>query len=175
MMGTGCRTQSDSKQRGHAVVRRCRALAAPLIAATALLAAPSATAQTAVPQGVWLIDQRAAVQIYDCAGMMCGRVLWLMVSRDALGQLDRDFRNPDPALRARELCGLTMLWNLQPDGPNRWKDGWFYNPDDGGTYRVSAQLKSDDVLIARIYLGVPLFGQTKTLVRVPHGVSKGWC
>jgi uncharacterized protein (DUF2147 family) len=146
-----------------------------LIAVTSLLAASRVTAQTVVPQGVWLIDQKAAVQIYDCDGLLCGRILWLLVPRNSLGQLDRDYHNPVPELRQRQLCGLTMLWNLRPAGPNRWKDGWFYNPDDGGTYRVSAQLKSADVLLARIYVGIPLFGQTKTLVRVPHGVSRGWC
>jgi uncharacterized protein (DUF2147 family) len=146
-----------------------------LVAATIPLSAPCAVAQPAVPDGVWLIDGRVAVQIYDCASLMCGRILWLKVPRNAIGQLDRDKHNPHPALRERELCGLTMIWNLHPDGLNRWKDGWFYNPDDGGTYRVSAQLKSDDVILARIYLGVPLFGRTKTLARVPHGVSEGWC
>jgi len=132
-------------------------------------------AQAAVPPGVWLVDGKAAVQIYDCSGLMCGRIVWLHVPRNALGQLDRDKHNPDPALRDRQLCGVTMLWNLHQTGVNRWKDGWFYNPDDGKTYRVSAQLKSDDVLIARIYVGTPLFGRTKTLARVPHGVLEGWC
>ena len=174
-MGTACRTLSTSEKRGRPIILRRRFAAALLIAAMALLAAPRATAQTAVPEGVWLIDQKAAVQIYDCEGLMCGRILWLLVPRNSLGQLDRDYHNPVPELRQRQLCGLTMLWNLRPAGPNRWKEGWFYNPDDGGTYRVSAQLKSDDVLLARIYVGIPLFGQTKTLVRVPHGVSRGWC
>jgi len=149
---------------------------APLLAAIiALAAAIPTTALAAVPQGVWLIDGRAAVQIYDCAGLMCGRIIWLKVPRNLLGQLDRDKHNPNPALRERGLCGLTMLWNLHPDGPNRWKDGWFYNPDDGKTYRVSAQLTSDDVMTAHIYVGVPLFGKDKTLARVPHGVTEGWC
>jgi uncharacterized protein (DUF2147 family) len=145
-----------------------------LLVASITLAAASA-AQPAVPQGVWLVDGKAAVQIYDCRRLMCGRILWLQVPRNPLGQLDRDKHNPNPALRQRQLCGLTMLWNLRPAGPNRWEDGWFYNPDDGGTYRVSAQFKSDDILVARIYQGISLFGQTKTLVRVRRGVSAGWC
>ena len=99
-----------------------RAWRAALLVAALTIAASTANAQPAIPQGVWLIDGRAAVQIYDCAGMMCGRILWLNVPRNALGELDRDYHNPDPALRTRELCGLTMLWNLHPDGPNRWKE-----------------------------------------------------
>jgi uncharacterized protein (DUF2147 family) len=146
-----------------------------LIAAVTLLVAPHATAQTAVPQGVWLIEKKAAVQIYDCSGLMCGQIVWLYKPLDPQGQLDRDKFNPDPTLRQRKLCGLTLLWNLRPAGANRWKDGWFYNPDDGHIYRVTAQLKSDDVLVARVYEGIPLFGETKTLVRVPHGATAGWC
>lgn len=145
-----------------------------LVAAT-ISFAPHAMAQAAVPQGVWLIDKKAAVQIFDCNGLVCGQIAWLYKPRNALGQLDRDKHNPDPALRQRQLCGLTMLRNLHQAGLNRWKDGWFYNPDDGETYRVSAQLKSDDVMVAHIYAGIPLFGQDKTLVRVPHGASAGWC
>jgi uncharacterized protein (DUF2147 family) len=129
----------------------------------------------AIPPGVWLMDSRVAVEIYACNGLLCGRILWLIIPRDPEGQLNRDKKNPNPALRDRELCGLTILWGLRPAGPNRWEGGGFYNPDDGATYNVSAQLKSADMIIARIYSGLPLFGRTKTLVRVPHGTSDGWC
>jgi len=141
----------------------------------ALFAAIPVAALPVVPEGVWRIDGKAAVQIFDCAGLMCGRVVWLLVPRDSGGQLDRDKRNPDPALRQRQLCGLTTLRNLRPAGPGRWGDGSFYNPDDGKTYSVSAQLASDNVIKARVYVGVPLLGQTRTLVRVAHGASAGWC
>jgi uncharacterized protein (DUF2147 family) len=151
---------------------RCASL---LAAAMALFTAAPAMGLPAIPQGAWLVDGKAAVQIYECAGLMCGRIIWLVTPRNGLGQLDRDKRNPDPALRQRQLCGLTMLRDLRPAGPGRWGDGWFYNPDDGKTYRVSAQMVSDDVITARIYVGVPLLGQTRTLVRVPHGVTAGWC
>ncbi|MDO8297244.1 MAG: DUF2147 domain-containing protein [Caulobacter sp.] len=134
-----------------------------------------ALAQTALPQGEWLIDGRAAVQIYDCAGLMCGRIVWLHVPRDARGRLDRDKNNPDKALRERELCGLTIIWNLRPDGPDRWRDGWFYNPDDGATYRLSAHLKAANLIVARVYVLIPLIGKTKTLVRVPLETTDGWC
>jgi len=121
------------------------------------------------------MEARVAVEIYSCASLLCGRILWLQIPRDPQGQLDRDKNNPDPALRQRRLCDLTILWDLSPAGPRRWGGGWFYNPEDGKTYNVSAELKSADVLIARIYLGSPLLGETKTLTRVPRGTSKGWC
>jgi uncharacterized protein (DUF2147 family) len=140
-----------------------------------VLSALCFSASAAVPEGVWLIDARAAVQIFDCNGLLCGRILWLQVPRDPQGQLSRDKNNPDPALRQRQLCGMTILWDLHLTSPDRWVDGWFYNPDDGKTYRLSVQLTSADVITTRIYLGIPFFGQTKFLTRVPHGTSTGWC
>jgi uncharacterized protein (DUF2147 family) len=134
-----------------------------------------AGARAAILESVWLMDGKVAVQIFDCNGLLCGRILWLQTPRDPQGILDRDKHNPDPALRQRGLCGLTVLWNLHPDGPNRWKDGWFYNPDDGKTYQVTAELTSDDLITARIYTLLPILGQTKVLHRVLHGTSDGWC
>lgn len=39
--------------------------------------------------------------------------------------------------------------------------------------RRYAKLPADAVIVARIYLGVPLFGKTKTLARVPHDATEG--
>lgn len=149
--------------------------AALLLAVALLIVTPYAIARAALLDSVWLMDGKVAVQIFDCNGLMCGRILWLQIPRDPQGLLDRDKHNPDPSLRQRGLCGLTILWNLQPDGANRWRDGWFYNPDDGRTYRVTAELTSDELITARVYTLLPLLGQTKTLQRVLHGTSDGWC
>jgi uncharacterized protein (DUF2147 family) len=136
---------------------------------------PRALAAGAVPLGVWLMGTKVAIQIFDCTGMLCGRVIWLKAPLDPQGLLKRDKLNPDPALRDRQVCGPTIIWNVRPGGDNSWEGGWFYNPDDGTTYRVSMELKSPDVISARIYLGIPIFGKTRTLVRIPMGTSAGWC
>jgi uncharacterized protein (DUF2147 family) len=73
------------------------------------------------------------------------------------------------------VCSLTVLWDLQAIDAGNWKDGWFYNPDDGRTSRAAAELHSVDTLIARIYVGVPLIGTTKTLLRVPQYSIEGSC
>jgi len=156
-------------------VRRGSLGASLLLAVLLVVAIPRSSVRDAVPEGVWLIDEKAAVQIFDCSGLLCGRIVWLLIPRDPQGRLNRDRNNPDPPLRHRRLCGLTILWNLRPTARDRWGGGWFYNPDDGKTYRVSAELRSADLIVARIYVGIPLFGETKTLTRVPHGTSEGWC
>lgn len=139
------------------------------------LPGPSASAARRVTEGVWLMDSKVAVQIFDCGDLLCGRVIWLVIPRDAQGVLNRDVRNPDLALRQRPLCGMTVLWALHPLAGERWERGWFYNPFDGKTYRVSAKLTSEDLIVARIYRGIPLIGKTKTLQRVVHGTVEGWC
>jgi uncharacterized protein (DUF2147 family) len=153
--------------------------AAPLVAAitflTVSLAVSHTAAWAAALEGVWLLEGEAALQTFNCGGLMCGRIVWLQRPSDPHGQPRRDEKNPDPALRQRRLCGLTILWGLHPVSPDRWQGGGFYNPDDGETYSVSAELRSADVLVARIFRRLPLFGETKTMLRVPHGASAGWC
>ena len=146
-----------------------------MIAAMVLLMPAPVVARADVPQGMWVIDARAAIEIFDCGGPACGRIVWLRSPRDSQGQSRRDKNNPNPVLRQRPLCGMIVLWGLIPSGQDRWDGGWFYNPDDGLTYNVFAALRSADVLMARIYLGEPFFGSTKMLARIPAGNSDGWC
>jgi hypothetical protein len=155
--------------------RRRATCAALLVIALSSFAVPSAAVSAIVPEGAWFIDGVAAVQIFDCSGELSGRIIWLRTARDTAGRLVRDNKNPEPASRHRPLCGLTILQGLQPAGLDHWNSGSLYNPEDGQTYRVSAELRSADVFVARIYMGVPLFGETKTLLRVPRLRAEGWC
>jgi len=128
-----------------------------------------------VPEGIWLLPLNAAVQVFDCQGQLCGRIAWMARPRSPDGRLVLDGKNPDPALRQRPLCGQTILWGLQPAKVDHWTDGWLYNPHDGTTYRIKGQFQGPDTLVVRIYLGIPLFGQTFVWQRVPRLSSEGWC
>src|SRR5271165_2898938 len=50
---------------------------------------------TEAPEGVWLIDSNSALQIFDCDGLLRGRVAWLRNFRDRAGQIQRDRYKPD--------------------------------------------------------------------------------
>ena len=155
--------------------RACRAVAA-ILTLLILLVLPMRLGRAEVPEGVWLVDSDVALRMFDCGGgKLCGRVAWLKNVRDPTGQIQRDKLNPENALRERLVCGLIVLWGLQPVDQESWNEGWFYNPDDGTTYRAAAQLQSNDVLVARIYLGLPFIGITKILHRVSRLSSGGWC
>ena len=96
------------------------------------------------------------------------QIVWLLRPRTPAGQPDLDHLNPDPSLRQRHLCGLTIIWGLQPEGPSHWTNGWLYDPKDGVTYDVTAELTASNTISARIYRGVPLFGRTEILIRDPQ-------
>ena len=148
-------------------------------AALVLLAGPSRTASAAAdPQGVWMIEDEVAIAVARCgAGSLCGRVLWLRTPRDAAGRPKRDAMNPDAALRKRPLCGVTVLDGPLPvpDEPGRWSAGSFYDPRDGRTYGLAATHVSADVLVARVYIGMPFWGVNQTLRRIERARGEGWC
>jgi uncharacterized protein (DUF2147 family) len=179
-----CRALRRSNRQGsgtgypaaNASGRARRAICAAVLTVIALsLTGPLSANPTAVPEGMWLVDANSVLQIFDCNGRLCGRVAWLENAHEATRGLRHDVKNPDPTLRERLVCGLTVLWALQPAGCDSWKGGWFYNPDDGKTYRAAAELPSKDTLIARIYVGVPLLGRMETLVRMPRQSSDSQC
>src|SRR5690242_10614948 len=140
-----------------------------------LLVIYTGPASSAAPEGTWLLANRVAIQVFECSGLLCGKIVWLVRPRTPAGQPDVDRLNPDPALRQRPLCGLTIIWGLQPDSPGHWSNGWLYDPQDGNTYNLTAELTAPDRISARVYRGVPLFGRTEILIRDPELSSDGRC
>ena len=76
-----------------------------LIITLSSLAVPGTAASAMVPDGTWFIDGTGgAVQIFDCDGLLCGRIIWLEKGRDTAGQLARDNKNPDAVFRQRRCA-----------------------------------------------------------------------
>jgi uncharacterized protein (DUF2147 family) len=137
-------------------MQRLTALALSMAVA---LSAHVAGAEQSVPDGTWLVAGRVAFDIFPCRDALCGKITWL--------------RNP--ALRTPEMCGRTIVWGLTSDGPSQWNGGWFFDPESGATYNVSAHLDTIDRMSARIYRGMPIFGRTEILTRIPASSLPGWC
>jgi uncharacterized protein (DUF2147 family) len=72
----------------------------------------------------------------------------------------KDVHNKDPKLRDRPLLGAVLMWHLRYDD-GEYVDGFVYNPEDGGTYRLNAEVLNPESLKIRGYLGISLFGQSK--------------
>ncbi len=150
----------------------------PLRAACAgllMLVIQTGPALSEVPDGTWLFANRVAVEVFECSGRVCGRIVWLLRPRTPDGQPDVDRLNPDPTLRQRPLCGLTIIWGLQPDSPGHWSNGSLYDPQDGNTYDLTAERTAADRISARVYRGAPLFGRTEILIRDPQLSFDGRC
>jgi|HubBroStandDraft_6_1064221.scaffolds.fasta_scaffold114016_2 uncharacterized protein (DUF2147 family) len=76
----------------------------------------------------------------------------------------KDVHNKDPKLRDRPLVGSVLMWHLRYDD-GEYVDGYVYNPEDGGTYRLKAQVLGLESLKIRGFLGISLFGQSKVWSR----------
>src|SRR3954470_11979370 len=120
--------------------------AATFIVAIGVLTSLSRDAAAASPEGAWNIDGLATVQIFRCANAFCGRLLGL-TPHEATSRPYLDRHNQDETKRRHPLCGVTIMGGLHPDDANQWTGGWFYNPNDGITYRLSAALTSPEVLV----------------------------
>jgi uncharacterized protein (DUF2147 family) len=80
----------------------------------------------------------------------------------------KDVHNKDPKLRDRPLVGTVLFWHLRfEDG--EYVEGRVYNPEDGDTYRLKAEVLSPEALKIRGYMGISLLGQSKVWARFHPG------
>jgi uncharacterized protein (DUF2147 family) len=149
------------------------ATAATLVVATCAVvgSAPARGASRAgsvAALGRWYVEGGAAqVEISDCAGDLCGRVVWLRSPFDEDGCELRDRNNPSAAERDRSIVGLEILRaHLSGSGDAAADTCTVYDPLSGRTYHCQLWFDGDDRLRLRGYLGVPLFGRTATWLRV---------
>jgi uncharacterized protein (DUF2147 family) len=120
-----------------------------LLAACMSAAVISEGAEATPPaDGQWMI-RNLVINIFDCADLVCGRIVWL----------------GEPAKRTSQ-CGRTIIWGLERQSPSVWTGGSILDPNDGKTYRLSATYEADDTLHARIFIMAPIFGKTEILKRI---------
>ena len=130
-----------------------------LLAGALLIAAgASGAAEQASPYGRWRTPERGGlIEVSQCDGGLCGKVLGGSGGGTAEDRLDRN--NKNPALRGRPLIGMYIFRGLKPSGGS-WK-GSIYNPNDGGTYAATVSLKSPS---ERVVKGCVVWPLCKTQV-----------
>lgn len=154
--------------------------AGTIVAVTAAVgtAASSEVARkpAANPVGLWYAEGGAAqIDLRDCGGALCGRVVWLRSPFDEHGCELRDRYNPEKSLRQRPVIGLEILRGLErsPGADGAWTGGTIYDPGSGSTYRASLTVADEKRLELRGYVGIPLLGRTATWFRV--GSEQAMC
>ena len=111
-------------------------------------------------EGRWITEDKSGViEITQVEGVFQGKVVGGEKRGDGL-----DNKNPDPALRSRELMGLVVLKNLKKDG-DEFTGGEVYDPNTGNTYKAKARLQEDGTLKMRGFIGISLFGRNEIWTR----------
>ncbi len=116
--------------------------------------------------GTWLSsDREVKIQIYKRSGKYFGKIVWFKKGKDT-GKFSLDVKNPDPALRKREILGLEILKGFQYDAKSaKWKNGSIYHPQHGKTFRGAMWLTNARTLQIRGYWG--LLHRTNTWTKLP--------
>ena len=141
------------------------------------LSAGTASAQQSPVLGTWRTESgNAQIRIARCAdaanGPVCGAIVALASptgpdGKPVTAEQAVDWRNADPALRARKVLGATMLWGFKPTAnPGAFEGGQIYNGNNGKTYSANITLLPDGKLQVRGYVGTPLFGESQVWTRV---------
>jgi len=126
--------------------------------------------------GTWEIAYREEVvhvEISRAGEIFSGTIVWIENEffppddpKGMAGQPKVDRNNPDPALRTRPIVGIAILGDLRYSGNREWNGGWIYPPDRGRKAHCKLELKSQDTLHVRGFVGLPLFGRTVVWRRV---------
>ena len=104
----------------------------------------------AQPTGIWLDHTgRGAVQITDCGGNLCGRIVWL-----------KDTRNGS-------VCGTQVIGNAKPIAGGKWDGGWILDIDEDRKYKVEITPLSNGNLQVMGYMGSKMLSETMIWTRAP--------
>ncbi len=126
--------------------------------------------------GVWKTEAKgeetktAYVKLGPCADAaenLCGKIVHLDEPTDpktGLPKTDKNNRNKD--LRDRPIMGLSMVYNLKPDGKGGYTDGTIYSPKSGKTYDASVKLNPDSSDLLDVTGHVLFFSSTQTWTRI---------
>lgn len=111
-------------------------------------------------EGRWITEDKSGViEISKSGELYQGKVVGGEKQGDGL-----DSKNPDPALRNRELMGMVVLKNLKVEG-GKFVGGEVYDPNSGNTYKAKAELMEDGRLKLRGFIGISLFGRNEIWTR----------
>ena len=129
----------------------------------------AATAQDAdAIIGVWEPSHgKAKVKIEKIGEKYYGKIVWLKEKIDPeTGERKVDKNNPDESMRNVPLLGYRILKDFEHVGDGTWENGTIYDPENGKTYSCVINMKDENTLDIRGYVGVKTFGRTDTWKRL---------
>lgn len=103
----------------------------------------------------WTTDKKSMIRIYQCGNKLCGTVEYIP--------------NPDP--QGKQIKGDQLLSGFRQTQENVWKKGRIFDPRKDKSYKAKLTLKGDELKV-RGFVGISLFGKTKTWTRVKDDPRK---
>jgi uncharacterized protein (DUF2147 family) len=133
----------------RSITRLVQALA---FAATAFVATAASAAE---PTGIWLDHTgRGAVEITNCGGSLCGRIVWLKNAAHG------------------KTCGTQVIGNVKAVGGGTWDNGWIFDPDENARYSVELTPVGSDRLRVTGYMGSKFLSETMMWRRAPADIKR---
>jgi uncharacterized protein (DUF2147 family) len=114
--------------------------------------------------GTWrMTNGKVTVKVSQCGSNLCANVVGLKKPFYDDGSPKIDKYNPNRALRARKVIGISLLKGMKPAGDNKWA-GEIYNPDDGRTYSATMTLEGNKFKLRGCVVG--FLCKTQNFVRL---------
>ena len=110
--------------------------------------------------GDWISqDKDGKITVFKQGDKYYGKISWSKTPGK------KDVKNPNEALRNRELLGAVILKDFTFTG-SAWEKGTIYDPHSGKTYDCILKVKNNNKsLDIRGFVGVAMFGRTRTWAR----------
>ncbi len=118
--------------------------------------------------GVWQpSDGRSYLKIEKIGNKYFGRIVWLKEPNDEDGNPRVDKNNPDESLRSTPLKGYRVLKDFVYNTEEKiWEEGTIYDPKNGTTYNCKIELKEENKIEVRGFVGAAVFGRTDVWTRL---------
>ena len=117
--------------------------------------------------GLWETGSgKARVNIIKSGNYYYGRIVWLKEPLNEEGKPKVDKNNPDESMRNVPLKGYRMLKDFIYNEKNEWKEGTIYDPESGSLYSCVINMKDENTLDIRGYIGVKALGRTDVWKRL---------
>lgn len=118
--------------------------------------------------GVWEPSHgKARIKIEKIGTKYFGKIVWLKEPLNPETQQKKtDKNNPEESLRNKPVLGLRVLKDFEGKEKNTWENGTIYDPENGSTYNCKIEMKDNNTLEIRGYIGVPTFGRTDVWKRM---------
>lgn len=119
------------------------------------------------PVGKWWVEgNESQIEIYEKDGKLFGRIAWTLRKFEDDGREKLDYKNPDKSLRNRHIQSFDFITDLVKVDGQKYCNGSLYNPKDGRTYSCEIELKSENKLRLKGYIGHPMLGKNVLWDRV---------